>query len=100
MKKYVIINDINNEIDSIDWSTLDQDGIDLNLMDFMFTRMVISYEGEMPSCIEAIENKSQEYLKEEIVLIMSSPDWAIYVELCSDCTQEYDDHIKFYQEVL
>ena len=100
MKKYVIINNINAEANNIDWSTVTQDGPDQNLMDFLFTRMVVSYEGEMPPTIERIQDKSQEYTKEEMVYLMSQPDWAIYIELCEEDCCEYDDHLKFYEDIL
>jgi len=100
MRKYVIINDINAEANNIDWSTVVQDGPNENLMDFLFERMVISYDGEMPPTIERIQNKSQEHTKEEIVWIMSDPGWGIYINLCEEDTSEYDDHIAFYEGLL
>lgn len=100
MKKYVVINDINAEVDNIDWDTIDQNGIDMNLLDFLGRRMIISYEGEMPPTIASIENKSQEYTKDEVILVMSDPSWAIYIDLCPDDNKEYDDHLKFYEELL
>lgn len=100
MKTYVVINNINTEVDNIDWDTIDQDGINEDLLDFLGNRMVISYEGKMPPTIASIENKSQEYTKEEVILVMSDPSWAIYIDLCPDNNKEYDDHLKFYEDIL
>lgn len=97
MKKYVIIRDVNAEID---FSQVDQDGIDPNLIDNTNQAFVVSYDGSMPQCISIIDNKSKEYTKEEIIPILCDPDWSIYVDLCEEDEQEYLDHITFYQEIL
>ena len=97
MKKYVIIE---SPEANLDFSQIDQDEIYDYLWDRLFMRYVVSYDGDMPDTIKAIENKSQEYTKEEIVMIMSDPDWAIYDKLCAEDTSEYDDHVEFYNNLL
>lgn len=97
MKKYVIINNINSEID---FSQIHQDEIDTNLVDNLQRRFVVSYDDIMPECIQNIENKSQEYTKEEIIPILADPEWSIYYNFGPENTSEYEDHIKFYEEIL
>lgn len=97
MKKYVIIQDVNAVID---FSQVDQDGINNDLVDNLQQRFVISYNNNMPDTIKNIENKSQEYTKEQIIQILADPNWSIYDNFGPDNTLEYDDHIKFYEEIL
>jgi hypothetical protein len=97
MKKYVIIN---NPIVSIDFNQVDQNSKQECLHDFLNVRYVISYDGEMPDTVKEVENKSQEYTKEEIIPFLSSPNWSIYDKLMDNDIQEFYDHIKFYEEVL
>jgi len=97
MKKYVIINNINAEID---FDAVDQDGIDNRLVDFLNRKFVVSYEDDMPECIKNISDRSEEYTKEEIIPILASPNWSIYYDFGPERLDEYDDHIKFYQEIL
>ena len=97
MKKYVIINDMNA---NINFDEVDQNKIEWELIDNLNQRFVVSYDGDMPTSIKNVKDKSEEYTKEEIVFIMADPSWAIYDNLSENDTQEYQDHIDFYNSIL
>jgi len=97
MKKYVIINDPTVELN---FTNLDQNSKQECIHDFLNIRYVVSYEGDMPECINNLENKSKEYEKEELVGFLSSPNWSIYDQLLENNIKEFYDHIEFYNKVL
>lgn len=97
MRKYVIIEDTKA---IINFEEIIQDEIYPYLWDRLNLKYVISYDGDMPPSIQSIEKKSQEYTKNEIIGIMSSPIWAIYDNLSPDNISEFNEHIKFYSELL
>lgn len=97
MKKYVIINDPTVKLD---FSQLDQKSKNECIHDFLNVRYVVSYEGDMPDTVKNASNKSEEFLKGDIVPFLSSPNWSIYDQLFENDLQEYYDHIDFYNKVL
>lgn len=97
MKKYVIIND---PLVQLNYDQLDQNSKQECVYDFLQVKYVVSYDGDMPDTILKVANKSEEYTKDEIVAILSSPNWSIYNNLSQNNLEEYYDHIKFYEEIL
>lgn len=72
-RRYVVI--FYSEIDQIDFSQVLETSAETVRRSVDGTLTFVKYKGEMPASVAAIENKSQEYTHDEILTILTGPEW-------------------------
>ena len=72
-RHYVIFN--SSELDKIDFNQVMETSIDTVRKSVDETKTFVKYEGDMPSSVTSLTTKSQEYSHNEILLILSTPEW-------------------------
>ena len=72
-RHYVIFNC--SELDKIDFNQVMETSADTVRKSVDQTETFIKYEGDMPSSVSALTTKSQEYSHNEILIILSTPEW-------------------------
>lgn len=77
-RKYVIISF--SDIDQIDFDQVMETSRETVRRSVDGTLTFVKYEGEMPSSIAALTNKSQEYTHEEFLDLLSGSDWTSPME--------------------
>lgn len=73
MRKYVIIPA--SEVNNIDFSQVMETSAATCRYSIDETQTLVKYEGDMPSSVMNITNKSQEYTHEEILAILATETW-------------------------
>jgi hypothetical protein len=73
--KYIIFNV--SEIDSIDFTQIKETSKDTLRKSNDETLTFVKYIGDMPSSIQSLTTKSQEYTNVEILEILNSDVWAV-----------------------
>ena len=63
------------EIDKIDFSQVLETGPDTLRKNVDETKTFVKWNGSIPSSVEALETKEGPYSYEEILVILSGPDW-------------------------
>lgn len=63
------------EIDKIDFSQVLETGPDTLRKNVDETKTFVKWNGSVPSSVEALETKEGPYSYEEILVILSGPDW-------------------------
>ena len=74
-RKYVVV--FVSELDQIDFSQVLETSAETVRRSVDGTLTFVKYEGEMPSSIAALTNKSQEFTHEQFLVILSGPDWTV-----------------------
>ena len=74
-RHYVIIP--YSEVEAIDFDQVLETDVSTVKKTIDGTKTFIKYEGEMPSSVVAVENKSQEYNYEEILEILHTTEWSL-----------------------
>jgi hypothetical protein len=77
-RKYVVV--FHSEIDQIDFTQVMETSAETVRRSVDGTLTFVKYEGEMPSSIVALSNKSQEFTHEEILALLAGPDWLAPME--------------------
>lgn len=72
-RKYVVV--FVSEIDQIDFTQVMETSAETVRRSVDGALTFVKYEGEMPSSIAALTNKSQEFTHEQFLIILSGPDW-------------------------
>lgn len=72
-RKYVII-DV-SDLKYIDFNQVLETSPETCTYSIDGTKTFVKYEGEQPSCISSLENKSKEYNIQEIMSILQTPEW-------------------------
>jgi hypothetical protein len=72
-RKYVIIP--YSVIDDVDFSQVLETSAETVRLSANDTLTFVKYEGDMPSSIEALDNRPQEFTHEEMLLILASAEW-------------------------
>ena len=72
-RKYVIFNC--SELSKIDFNQVLETSADTVRKSVDQTETFIKYDGDMPSSVLALTTKSQEYSHNEILIILSTPEW-------------------------
>lgn len=78
-RKYVIFPA--SEVGNVDFSQVFETSENTCRYSVDGTKTFVKYEGEQPSSIQGIANKSQEYTHEEILAILSTEEWTSPQEL-------------------
>jgi hypothetical protein len=73
-RKYVVV--FVNELDQIDFTQVMETSAETVRRSVDGALTFVKYEGEMPSSIAALTNKSQEFSHEQFLIILSGPDWS------------------------
>ena len=73
-RKYVVV--FVSEIDQIDFTQVMETSAETVRRSVDGALTFVKYEGEMPSSIAALTNKSQEFTHEQFLIILSGPDWS------------------------
>jgi hypothetical protein len=73
-RKYVVV--FVSELDQIDFNQVMETSIDTVRRSVDGNLTFVKYEGEMPSSIAALTNKSQEFAHEQFLIILAGPDWS------------------------
>lgn len=74
-RKYVVI--YYTDIDKIDFSEILESSIETVRRSVDGILTFVKYEGDMPSSVEALVNRSQEFNHEQFLLVLASPDWSV-----------------------
>jgi hypothetical protein len=74
-RKYVVM--FYNEIDQIDFTQVLETSEETVRRSVDGTLTFVKYEGEMPSSVYALTNKSQEFTHEQFLAILAGPDWTV-----------------------
>jgi hypothetical protein len=74
-RKYVVV--FVSELDQIDFSQVMETSVETVRRSVDGTLTFVKYEGEMPSSIAALTNKSQEFTHAQFLVILSGPDWTV-----------------------
>jgi hypothetical protein len=74
-RKYVVV--FVSELDQIDFNQVMETSIDTVRRSIDGNLTFVKYEGEMPSSIAALTNKSQEFTHEQFLIILAGPDWTV-----------------------
>lgn len=74
-RKYVIIP--TTEVDAIDFSEVLETSANTCRYSVDGTQTFVKYEGDMPTSVVSVQNKSQEYTHSEILEILNGEDWTI-----------------------
>jgi hypothetical protein len=77
-RKYVVV--FVSELDQIDFSQVLETSAETVRRSVDGTLTFVKYEGEMPSSIAALTNKSQEFNHEQFLIILAGPDWTAPME--------------------
>ena len=64
-----------SELDKIDFSQVMEPSADNLRRTIDGTRTFVKWKGDIPSCIESLETKSDFYTIEEMLTILDGPDW-------------------------
>jgi hypothetical protein len=72
-RKYVIIPTA--EVNNIDFTQVLETSAETCRYSVDGTKTFVKYEGEQPSSVAAISEKSQEYTHDEILAILSGEEW-------------------------
>lgn len=72
-RKYVIFSA--TEVGEVDFSEVLETSAETCRYSVDQSETFVKYEGLMPASVEALTTKSQEYTHEEILAILSGPDW-------------------------
>lgn len=72
-RKYVIFSA--TEIGEIDFNEVLETSLETCRYSVDQSETFVKYEGLMPASVEALTSRSQEYTHEEILAILSGPDW-------------------------
>jgi len=73
-RKYVVV--FVSELDQIDFSQVLETSAETVRRSVDGALTFVKYEGEMPSSIAALTNKSQEFTHEQFLIILAGPDWS------------------------
>ena len=73
-RRYVLFG--TNELNLINFNEVLETGADTVRRSVDGTKTFVKYEGEMPASVAALVTKSQEYTHDEILLILSTSEWA------------------------
>lgn len=74
-RKYVVI--FYSDIDQIDFTQVMETSAETVRRSVDGNLTFVKYEGEMPSSVAALVNKSQEFTHEQFLVILSGPDWTV-----------------------
>jgi hypothetical protein len=74
-RKYVVM--FYSEIDQIDFSQVMETSAETVRRSIDGNLTFVKYEGEMPSSVVALTNKSEEFTHEQFLIILSGPDWTV-----------------------
>lgn len=74
-RKYVVI--LYSDIDKVDFTQVMETSSETVRRSIDGTLTFVKYEGDMPSSITALTNKSQEFTHEQFLVILSGPDWTV-----------------------
>ena len=74
-RHYVIIP--YSEVEVIDFDQVLETNVSTVRKSIDGTKTFVKYNGSMPSSLLYVNNKSQEYTREEIIAILSTEEWAI-----------------------
>ena len=77
-RKYVVI--FYSDIDQIDFTQVMETSAETVRRSIDGNLTCVKYEGEMPSSVAALANKSQEFTHEEFLNVLAGPDWAASME--------------------
>lgn len=66
-----------SEIDQIDFSQVMETSAETVRRSIDGNLTFVKYEGEMPSSVVALTNKSEEFTHEQFLIILSGPDWTV-----------------------
>lgn len=77
-RKYVVI--FYNEIDQVDFNQVMETSAETVRRSIDGNLTFVKYEGQMPSSVAALSNKSQEFTHEEFLNVLSGPDWSSPME--------------------
>ena len=77
-RKYIVM--FYNEIDQIDFTQVMETSSETVRRSVDGNLTFVKYEGEMPSSVVALTNKSEEFTHEQFLIILSGPDWTAPVE--------------------
>ena len=72
-RKYVVIDA--SDLDNVDFNEVLETGKETCILSLDGSKSFIKYEGEMPSSVSALNNKSEEYTHTQILDITSSNEW-------------------------
>lgn len=72
-RKYVVV--FVSEIDQIDFTQVMETSAETVRRSIDGNLTFVKYEGEMPSSVAALTNKSEEFTHEQFLIILSGPDW-------------------------
>jgi hypothetical protein len=72
-RHYVIFNC--SELDTIDFNQVMETSADTVRKSVDQTETFVKYDGDMPSSVSSLTTKSQEYSHDEILIILSTPEW-------------------------
>lgn len=74
-RKYVIFGI--TELDQIDFDQVLETSAETVRRSVDGTKTFVKYEGDQPTSVVALESKSPEYSHEEILEILSGPEWTV-----------------------
>lgn len=75
MERTYVIFDV-TELDKIDFTQVCETSIDTVRKSVDETKTFVKWDGEtIPSCVESLTTKTQYYTYEEILEILSTPEW-------------------------
>jgi hypothetical protein len=77
-RKYVVLS--YSDIDQVDFTQVMETSAETVRRSVDGTLTFVKYEGEMPSSVVALTNKSEEFTHEQFVIILSGPDWTSPIE--------------------
>lgn len=66
-----------SDIDQIDFTQVMETSAETVRRSIDGNLTFVKYEGEMPSSVAALANKSQEFTHEQFLVILSGPDWTV-----------------------
>lgn len=72
-RKYVVM--FYSEIDQIDFTQVMETSAETVRRSVDGNLTFVKYEGEMPSSVSSLTNKSQEFVHEEFLTLLGGPDW-------------------------
>ena len=72
-RHYVIFNC--TELNTIDFNQVLETSADTVRKSVDETKTFVKYNGDMPSSVSSLTTKSQEYSHDEILTILSTPEW-------------------------
>ena len=73
-RKYVVV--FYSEIDQIDFTQVMETSAETVRRSVDSNLTFVKYEGEMPSSVAALTNKSEEFTHEQFLIILAGPDWS------------------------